>query len=531
MMRSLFAGVSGLKNHQTRMDVIGNNIANVNTPGYKKSRVTFQDMLSQTLRGASNPTSGRAGTNPMQVGLGMSLSSIDVIHGPGSPQSTGKNTDLAIEGEGFFILRNGDNVFYTRAGNFDFDTNKNFYNTSNGMIVEGYLLDPDTGKLKESREPLNLAQFSSCKPKATSFADFAKNIDSNEEANGPQTGKMVHTTGTDTVLDVGKPFKNVDAATLPATAVIDYTAGTITIPASEADGTFNPVYSCYDSQKTINHTSGTDTVIELGKPIMEITGLPASAIVDYTTGKITIPASEPDIAAGSIKYTNADYQRTMVVHDSLGNTHEMIVQYLKTADNEWQIQTICDFDASDGKTPAATGKGTLTFNSDGTFENSTVNALALSPTGADPMNITLDFSKLTQHAEEYTVVPFSENGYAAGSLDELSVDTSGVITGSYSNGEKMKLAQVATATFANPAGLVKMGSNLFQESNNSGIADVGKPAEGGRGSIKPESLEMSNVDLSQEFVDMIVTQRGFQANSRIITTSDQMLEELVNLKR
>lgn len=473
MMRSLFAGVSGLRNHQTRMDVIGNNISNVNTPGYKKSRVTFQDMLSQTLRGASNPTSGKAGTNPMQIGLGMSISSIDVIHTPGSPQSTGKNTDLAIEGEGFFILRDGDNEYYTRAGNFDFDTNRNFYCTSNGLMVEGYVLDPDTGKLKESREPLNLAQFSSCNPKATSFADYAKNINSNETICG--------------------------------------------VP---------------DENKAIGHTNGTDTVIELEKPIMEINGLPASAIIDYTTGKITIPASEPTPGADySVDITYADYQRTMVVHDSLGNTHEMITQFLKTADNTWDVQTICDFDASDGKTPEATGQGVLTFNTDGTFKDCTVSGLALSPQGADPMNITLDFSKLTQYAKDYTVVPFSENGYAAGNLDDTSVDTSGVITGTYSNGEKMQLAQIATATFANPAGLSKMGSNLFQESNNSGIPDVGKPCQGGRGSIKPESLEMSNVDLSQEFVDMIVTQRGFQANSRIITTSDSMLEELVNLKR
>jgi len=157
MMCSLFAGVSGLKNHQTRMDIIGNNIANVNTVGYKKSRVSFQEMLSQNLRGASSPTKDRGGINPIQVGLGMSLASIDVIHTSGSFESTGKNTDLAIEGEGFFVLGSGDEVYYTRAGNFDFDFNMSFYNKSNGMFVKGILADAN-GEINPKGEivPINL---------------------------------------------------------------------------------------------------------------------------------------------------------------------------------------------------------------------------------------------------------------------------------------------------------------------------------------------------------------------------------------
>ncbi|MBZ4653171.1 MAG: flgE [Peptococcaceae bacterium] len=409
MMRSLFAGVSGLKNHQTRMDVIGNNIANVNTVGFKKSRVTFQDMLSQTLRGASTPQGNRAGTNPMQVGLGMSLASIDVIHTPGSPQSTGKNTDLSIEGEGFFMLTsNGNDAFYTRAGNFDFDSNKNFYSTSNGMLVKGWMADPVTGVIDTDADArgINLAALAFSEPNATTRAEFAKNL---------------------------------------------------------------------DTRATIGDT-------------------------------FTVP---------------------ITVYDSKGDIHVLKVIYEKTADNEWTV------DAEIDSLGLHDNVCTLNFNTDGTYLNTVPATVSITDpiTGADNLSITLDFSKMTQFAGEYTVSPFSQDGYGPGDLQGISVDTTGTITGTYSNGQNRELARVAIATFANPAGLMKAGNNLFQESNNSGLAQIGIPGTSDRGIIKPETLEMSNVDLSQEFVDMIITQRGFQANSRVITTSDQILEELVNLRR
>ncbi|QNB45765.1 flagellar hook-basal body complex protein [Thermanaerosceptrum fracticalcis] len=405
MMRSLFAGVSGLKNHQTRMDVIGNNIANVNTVGFKKSRVTFQDMLSQTLRGASTPQGNRAGTNPMQVGLGMSLASIDVIHTPGSPQSTGKNTDLSIEGEGFFMLSDGQNIYYTRAGNFDFDYNKTFYNTANGMIVQGIMADANGGiDPKGAITDINLASKLSTIPSATTKVEFAKNLDA----------------------------------------------------------------------------------------------------------RATAPTS---------------FSSTITVYDSQGNTHTLTAIFTPSGtDNEWNVDVEID-----GIIAGPTS--TISFNTDGTFNSGTFNAtLPLLP-GANDLNISLDFSKMTQFAGDFTALAFNQNGYTYGDLQSVSVDTTGTITGSYSNGQSRKLAQVAIATFTNPSGLIKAGNNLFQFSNNSGEPDKGIPGISGRGIIKPETLEMSNVDLSQEFVDMIITQRGFQANSRVITTSDQVLEELVNLRR
>lgn len=476
MMRSLFAGVSGLKNHQTRMDVIGNNIANVNTIGYKKSRVTFQDMLSQTLRGASSPQGNRGGTNPMQVGLGMSLSSIDVIHTSGSPQSTGKNTDLAIEGDGFFILGCGSDVFYTRAGNFDFDEDKNFYNTSNGYIAKGVMADAN-GVIDPKGDivNINLASQVSSPPKATSTISYAKNLDSRAS-----------------------------------------------ILSSTASG--------------VSHTNGVDTTTTLSPSALPITKVSISGLtentdytVDYMNGTVTIVGTSAAATTGSydIVYYEPNYQAPMNVYDTLGNTHLVNVYYTKTATNEWQVNTVIDNDFLE-----TSGTGTITFkSSDGTINTNTVTSASKAVTGASALNLSYNFTNITEYAGDFTVTATDQNGYAVGDLQDVAVDTSGTITGRFSNGQSRKLAQLALATFPNPAGLMRAGSNLFKASNNSGESDQGLPGISGRGTIKPETLEMSNVDLSQEFVDMIITQRGFQANSRVITTSDQILEELVNLRR
>lgn len=478
MMRSLFAGVSGLKNHQTRMDVIGNNIANVNTVGFKKSRVTFQDMLSQSLRGASSPTTNRGGVNPLQVGLGMTLASIDTIHTAGSPQSTGKNTDLSIEGEGFFMLGEGENIYYTRAGNFDFDSNKTFINVPNGMVVKGILADTD-GVIdpKGTITDINLASQVSSPPKSTSLISYSKNLDSRANPLTTTLAGQAHTSGTATTI-------NLTASSLPVTKV---TVGAL------------------------------------------VEGAANGFSVDYLTGEVTINAAAAD-GPYDVTYWTPNYPSPMDVFDSKGDVHGITVYYTKTADNTWEVDTTI---TTDGVTTfLANGSGTLTFDTTtGKLTSSTVTNAQSTVSGADPLDIELNFNNLTEYAGEFTTLAFSQNGYAAGDLETISVDTTGTITGSFSNGQSRKLAQIAIASFANPGGLLKVGNNLFRVSNNSGEPDKGVPGVGGRGVIKPETLEMSNVDLSQEFVDMIITQRGFQANSRVITTSDQILEELVNLRR
>lgn len=494
MMRSLFAGVAGLKNHQTRMDVIGNNIANVNTIGYKKSRVIFQDMLSQTMRGASSPQSGRAGTNPMQVGLGMNLASIDVIHTEGSPQSTGVNTDLAIDGEGFFIVGVGDDIYYTRAGNFAFDQNKTFYNTSNGMVVKGYMAD-ESGAIDSTGAgtlvDINLAGQMTAPPNATTEAKFNKNLDQRAE---PLTGVMAgvaHTTGTAT------PDINLNPLRLPITGV------------------------------TI--TQGATTLVE---------GPTADYVVDYLTGTVTINAGAAN-GPYDINYRMPNYSSPITVYDSSGDIHELMVYYTKTNDNTWQINSSITTTDDGGNTVVnylggANGSGEIVFDiATGRPDPALtlVNNATITIDGVQDLNIALNFEGITEYSGDFTAIGFFQDGYKAGALDSLSIDTTGTITGNFSNGQNRVLAQIAIATFANPSGLSKEGNNLFRPSNNSGLPDTGIPGVSGRGMINPERLEMSNVDLSQEFVDMIITQRGFQANSRVITTSDQILEELVNLRR
>ena len=410
MMRSLFSGVTGLRNHQIKMDVIGNNIANVNTVGFKKSRVTFQDTLSQTMRGAAAPQGNRGGTNPMQVGLGMTIASIDTIHSSSSAESTGNMTDLAIEGDGYFILQGeGLDQYYTRAGNFGFDTNGNLVNTANGLKVLGW--QTDDFKLPSDRSPQDIGPIQIRK------------------------GMMVQPSDTTEVYF----SKNLNAET-------------------ESEGTY------------------------------------------------LIPFK---------------------VYDSIGCAHNLTITFTKKADNEWDYKITHE----DETITVQNNTGTIAFATDGTYDsaNSTVkNPVTFTPgTGAADVEFTVDFSRITQYAEETNI----DMGYTAGTLTGITVDTSGVITGIFDNGRSWPLAQVAIANFDNPAGLIKAGQNMYRSSNNSGEPQIGESGTGGRGTIAPGYLEMSNVDLSEEFTQMIITQRGFQANSRIITTSDEMLQELINIKR
>jgi len=408
MMRSMFSGVSGLRNHQLRMDVIGNNIANVNTVGYKKSRVLFQDMLSQTLRGASAPQGGKGGSNPQQIGLGMTLNAIESLHTQGSSETTGKVTDMMIDGDGFFVLGEGSNRFYTRAGNFDFDAVGNLIN-ANGLKVQGWM------------------------------ANAAGVIDTTQAIAGVQIPK-------------GQSIQ----------------------------------------------PQATSTATLLGN-------LDASAAI------------------------GAAWPATVTVYDSLGQSWTMNVTFTKGAVNSWNI-TLTNPPA--GWAPAAgIAGGPVTFTGAGIYSGGSPLTITGTPPGANAVTVTVDVTGLTQFDAESNVTMNTQNGYASGVLNGYSIDKAGIITGRFSNGLTKQMAQIAMANFNNPVGLSKAGENLYTSSNNSGQVQIGTAGTGGRGEVSPGKLEMSNVDLSQEFTDMIVTQRGFQANSRIITVSDEMLQELVNLKR
>lgn len=422
MMRSLFSGVSGLRSHQTRMDVIGNNIANVNTVGYKSSRVTFQEIFSETLRGAGAPEGGRGGTNPQQVGLGISLASIDTLHTRGSIESTGYPLDLAIEGNGFFIVSDGAAPKYTRAGNFSRDTSGNIVN-GDGMMALGWM------------------------------ADAAGNIDTS----------------------------------VPP--------GSIQIPEN-----------------------------------LQMAPMATDSI--KVTGNIDADAEIDDIVPFETIY-----------YDELGRENKLRFNLVKTADDTWELQdldgnanqvTIISPDGTTSRNVATNLTLNLVFDS-GKLNATTPKTITVSQdTGSLPHvseDIVIDISQITQYAGDSGIDPLSITGYPAGTLEDFSFDAAGIATGVFTNGKSMVLCRIAIANFNNPAGLQKVGSNLYIQTPNSGQPSVGIAGENGRGTIAPSSLEMSNVDISKEFTDMIITQRGFQANSRIITTSDEMLQELVNMKR
>lgn len=471
MMRSMYAGVAGLKNHQTRMDVIGNNIANVNTAGYKKSRVVFKDTLYQTIRGASRATSARGGTNPMGIGLGMTLASVDQIHTPSPTTVTNKLTDMAVDGNGYFVIANGQEEYYTRSGAFDFDRDGSLVNTSNGYKVKGWVADQakldDTGdwtvEVTGATVPVDISKYKSVAPKATNTMEFAGNLDSEIKVN------KFFDAGTPSVLRV---FDPVNDPPDPDNAVV----------------TSKDVYDSLGNKITV--------YFRFFKAGTSVAGTPPA--YDQTQWFCDI-SLDPEFPAGTAGF-GADF--------TAGPTIRM---------------------------GDLTGNANIKFTSEGLVDPTGITEINLTiprtAYGTNDIECNIDFNHITQYNNKSTAWAEKQNGYGQGDLTSYTVGIDGVIKGVYSNGEVRSLARVAIANFQNPAGLLQVGSSMYQVSNNSGDPRIGAPGEQGMGAIIPGSLEMSNVDLSEEFTDMIVTQRGFQANSRVITTSDEMLQELVNLKR
>ena len=402
MLRSLFSGISGLKAHQQMLDVVSNNIANVNTTGFKSSNAVFEDTLSQLLRpaGASTDTSG--GLDPTQIGLGVKLAGVQQNFEQGSTQITNKATDIMVNGDGFFVLDAGGQQVYSRAGAFTLDNDGNLVNPD-GAYVQGYAATNGVISAYGQLSKLKLQAGLSIPGKATTTVAVGGNLD-------PTGTKTL--TNTPTVYDEGGA-----AYAVP----IQY------VPNDPPDGTY-----------TVNVLDPTDKTTVLG------------------TGNVSFNA------AGQ-------------------------------------------FDAGASTSPIAF----------------TVNGVS--------MNV--DLQQLTGYAGLSSPTQKSVDGYAAGTLREFQIGTDGIITGIFSNSQKQALGQLALATFNNVNGLEKQGNSVYRDTANSGLPEIGIPGAGGHGTITGGALEMSNVDLAAEFTNMIIAQRGFQANSKVITTSDDILQELVNIKR
>jgi flagellar hook protein FlgE len=400
MLRSLFSGISGMRAHQTMLDVTGNNIANVNTTGFKSSQVLFQDALSQELTSASAPQGSAGGSNPAQVGLGVRIAGITTNFAQGSSQATGRAQDMMINGDGFFVVRKGNDTFYTRSGAFDFDSTGEMVLPGEGAVVQGW----------------------------------------------PAVNGVVDTTG---------PL------------------GDLSIPV----GTLMPAKAT--TQASV------------------IGNLPADTAVGGTL------------------------QRTITEYAADGTERTLALTFTRTAAG-W------DMAATDG-TATLTTPIPVAFAADGSLD------LANSGLGTGGTfslgGVTVDLSKVTGYTGVDSLRIDTQDGYTAGQLQSFALGSDGTITGSFSNGLNQVLGRIALGSFANPGGLEKAGGSLYAASANSGAAQIGTSGSGGRGTLSGGYLEMSNVDLSSEFTNLIVAQRGFQANARVITTSDDVLQELVNLKR
>ena len=463
MMRSLYSGVSGLQNHQTRMDVIGNNISNVNTNGFKRGRVNFQDMISQQLSGAAKPTDELGGVNPKEVGLGMTVASIDNVFTQGNLQSTGISTDLAIQGNGFFVMKNGEETFYTRNGAFGLDMDGTLVNPANGMRVQGWMAEEINGQMlvttAATPEDLIIPVGSKDPAKETTNVNFACNLNKN-------TPEILEGASADDI------FK----------------------------GTWGTEQKIYDS-------FGNEHMLSVS--FRRVVGNPnqweATVVIDQD---------------------NADYTQTRVglgTTDGVGNT------FLVNFDNYGALQSVTDT-AGNVTNP----EGQVVLQTSFAVADSNVDEQG------NPYRQTLNINlgtigsfkdTITQSASKSTTKAFYQEGYTMGYLDNFKIDSSGIITGVYSNGTNRTIGQIAMATFANDRGLEKAGDNTYVESNNSGMARIGESGVAGKGSLMAGALEMSNVDLSEQMTDMIVTQRGFQSNAKTITTADTLLETVLSLKR
>jgi flagellar hook protein FlgE len=416
MLTSLYTAVSGLDANGTSLSVIGDNIANMNTIGYKASDISFGDILSQSITGS--------GTS--QIGRGVQVSSVSPSFTQGSFQTSANGLDMAIEGDGFFMVKSGGAQFYTRAGQFSLDKDGNVVNPA-GLIMQGYLADA-AGNVTGTTGDLQIAN-SQSQARASTVADVSLNLD--------------------------------------ATAAV-----------------------------------------------------PAAA---FTLG---VPANTP---------ANFNSSTTVSVYDTQGGTHPVTAYFVKTGANAWAVHYVQQNPANpslliDG------GTQTLAFDVNGQLTAAAAGAAPSFNFGLGAQTVTFDYgfgtnSATSQYASGFSVIKQSQDGYASGSLKSVTVSDAGVLTGVFTNGQTRAIGQVALSRFSAPTKLTKMGGNLYAESFDSGQPIVGAAGTSGLGRVLSNSLELSNVDLATEFVKMITAQRGFEANSKVITTTDQMLQLLVNLKQ
>ncbi|MBR3721384.1 MAG: flagellar hook protein FlgE [Selenomonadaceae bacterium] len=504
MMRSLYTGLSGLKTHQTKMDVIGNNISNVNTTGFKAGRATFADMLSQNLSDATASHGTVGSTNPKQIGLGDNVSAIDTIFKDGTPLITGKNTDLCISGDGLFVVQKGNDIYYTRDGAFEFDAAGNYVLPGSGHFVQGWTATDGVINTTGAIGNITVAKGQVMEAKPTTEVDYYYNLSANVPmVTGISGGEIDEDTGGVIATDT-----NPASITLSDGTVVLQTSGSYKI------GNSLPI----TASATVYDSLGNTHEI----PVYFVReGNYENGVVSSTNKWLVSLSPNTNIAKGDV--TTAEF------YDADGNP---ITATLNAAEIQFDSAGNLVTSAEEGSMPDITGLITLNFPSSGTDTGGAAPTDPTDPTAPTmptTQNVTLDFAELTQFASGTTVSSESD-GNTEGVLKEIQIDNSGVITGIYTNNVRRAEAQVALAHFTNSAGLTKTGTSLYRQSDNSGVPMINSAAGFGV-TITPSALEMSNVDVANEFADMIITQRGFQSNSKVVTVGDEMIETAINMKR
>jgi flagellar hook protein FlgE len=633
-MRSLWAGVSGLQAHQIAMDVEGNNIANVNTSGFKFSRANFSDLLSQSSKIATAPQGNLGGKNPMQVGLGTEINSVTRMFSQGSIQTTSKNTDLAIQGNGFFVVSPdaGKTYKYTRSGDFVFDGNGNFVNNQ-GLIAQGWVRDDVTGQI-DSTAPIGditIPPGLTTPARETSIVNVKANLNTGNSIVNKSVIRSLDNVdglvGSDNIANT-KDDEKVDDFNVLFTAdgesfnikpaVLDKTGNPVTgnggqgIEVSFDGGSTRQQFRYTDDDDAVNiaagdeetysYTDSAGNVHNDGKihyfrttedlrakmqDFMHKTS-PTAKLTVNDEGKFQIDNSDPaggnlsiqvggitdsetddnilftktmssfsgNLSAGStgIKITQeinaATHAASIDIFDSLGTKHTVRTEFRKAGfiyDNNgtkvgasWDMKIIVPEPGDIGGTVRKNElNGQVIFNSDGSLGSYTPTSITYTANNGSAPNQTVQinlgsanqFDGVTSFDNPSNTSGISQDGFTGGDLDGIRIDESGTLVGSFTNGRSFGLAQMSMAKFTNNIGLESDGGNTFVQSANSGDPVIGSAATGGRGFVQSSALEMSNVDLSRSLTQLIVIQRGFQANSKTITTSDQMLNTLLQLKQ
>lgn len=571
MMRSLYSGVAGLKTHQTRMDVIGNNIANVNTTAYKSSSMTFSELMSQTTQKASgaNATTGVGGTNAKQIGLGVKAGAINTaITTQGSAQSTGNPFDIMITGDNFFVVSNGSENFFTRDGSFYVDGAGNLAMTSTGYNVMGWGVDETTGNIKQDTVTalrIMSAANMTYPPEATTQANISGILDENDKDVTSANGKTVNLNFFDArgySYTAKFTFKQSSGTasneySMELTKLLDSTGAEIDISKVKfGDNSTQTLQTPVTFAGDTYEWDGKQLKTKADKKVVADLSAAFNAdgsLIDTSNDAAAAKAQQETLDAIAAAYGyegSTDEFLKLYQKDAKGTevtVETMLGNMAKTTTAQWDLVLTTDkdkpmtmdgrffegvkviFDTDTGKLKQV-GSNVTDFKTNVDF----------TPLGGNFSNITIDLSECTNYDNKGT----STIGATSGDLDGLgtgrrlgdmigvSIQKDGMIYASYDNGMTKLLGQIATAAFANASGLEKEGDNLYSATLNSGEFDgIGVDITAGGGYMSTGQLEMSNVDLSSEFTEMITTQRGFQANSRIITVSDTLLEELTNLKR